>query len=485
MDDFDPILVARRSIKGIAAFVSRSIFIQSVNFGRDAILAALLTPAIYGVYFIVEGFVGILGYISDIGLGGALIQKKDPITDEELSTTFVVQEGIVLVIVVLVFLLSNQIRDFYHFPQEAIFLLQAFVIAFFISTLKTIPSILMERNLQYDKFVIPQVVETICYTVVLVGLAYKGFGINSFSIAVLVRAVSGLIAMYIIFPWTIKPGFSIKALRHLLSYGVPFQTNSILALIKDNLFTSVFLGKVLPDYQLGYISFAQKWTYVPLRIVTDNITRITFSSFARLQHDKKALGAALEKSLFASTALVFPGVVGLVLIVPYIIAIIPKYHKWEPALLAFIFFGMNILLAAMLIPITNLLNAIGKIKITLYFMVGWTVFIWIATPIGIHLYGFNAFPAITAIINVSVIPLILIAKRYVDFNIVSAIKSPLLSTIIMGVVLYILNPLVIHNIYLLVLMIACGGLVYLGTLFLFSKNQIIADIKFIKENLKK
>jgi hypothetical protein len=53
MEDFNVQLVAKRSIKGVFAFVSRTTFIQAINFFRDGVLAALLSPAIYGVYFVV------------------------------------------------------------------------------------------------------------------------------------------------------------------------------------------------------------------------------------------------------------------------------------------------------------------------------------------------------------------------------------------------------------------------------------------------
>lgn len=485
MEELSPQQVGKRSIRGVFAFVSRSAFIQGVNFIRDVTLAALLSPAIFGIYFIVEGFVGIMAYISDIGLGGALIQKKDAITDEELSTTFVVQEGMILTIVILVFIFSENIKNYYNFPSEAIFLFQAFIISFFISTLKTIPSILLERNLEYDKFAIPQVVETLCYTSTLIILALNGWGINSFSYAVLVRAITGLVTMYIIKPWIPKIGFSRKALSHLLTYGIPYQANSILALIKDNLLISVFLGRVLQPQQLGYISFGQKWAYVPLRIVTDNISRITFSTFARLQHDKNALGKAFEKSLFASTSLVFPGLVGLVVMIPFIFTIIPRYQKWEPAYLTLVLFAINIALASILIPITNLLNAIGKIKISLYFMIAWTVFIWVATPIGIHFYGYNAFAAITALINLSVVPLIIIAKKYVNFSVISAVRSPFISSVIMGVVLYTTGTFLVQNMVTLILNIMLGVFLYCAVFYFIGKDEIKSDIAFIRENLKK
>ena len=121
-----------------------------------------------------------------------------------------------------------------------------------------------------------------------------------------------------------------------MSFGIPFQLNSFLALIKDDLFIA-YLGKVLPIAQVGYIGFAQKWAFAPLRLIMDNVIRITFPSFSRLQDEKEVLTKAIEKSIFAASFLIFPSLVGLVILSPYFVHLIPKYLKWEPALMSLFF----------------------------------------------------------------------------------------------------------------------------------------------------
>lgn len=482
MEELDIATVSKRSINGVFAFVSRSSVIQIINFVRDFILAILLLPAVYGIYYVVESFIAIISYFSDIGFAGALIQKKEAVTDEELQTSFTVQLLLTLAIVAVVLIFSPAIAGFLNFPKEGVLLLQAFVIAFFLSSLKTIPSVILERNLEFGKFVIPQVVETIFYTVTVLFLAFQGYGIYSFIYAVLVRSIAGLVMMYLIRPWKIGLAFSRPAISQLLRFGVPFQVNSILALIKDNLLI-IFLGKVLPFAEVGYISFAQKWAFTPLRLVMDNIIRVTFSSFSRLQHDKEALGRAFEKSLTAGTMLIFPSLIGLLIIMPYFIELIPRYNKWEPAYLSLVFFAANAFLAAVLVPLTNLLNAIGKIKITLQFMAAWTIMTWVLTPIFLSLVGFSGFPLVTAIVNVSVIGVVLIAKRYIPFHVFRAIRSPLFATISMTVVLYSLTRVLPINFYSIGVLVTAGVVLYIVTLYLFDKEQIISDIQYIKNTL--
>lgn len=483
MEEIDIATVTKRSIHGVFALVSRTFFIQIVSFATNFLLTIFLSPSIFGVFFVVSAFTAFLSYFSDIGMAAALIQKKEEIKEKDLQTTFTIQQAMVLTAVIIGLLLSGKIGSFYHLNSEGIFLFRAFIIAFFLSSLKTIPSIVLERNLRFDKLVIPQIVETITFNLVVLVCAIKGLGITSFTLAVLARGVLGLITIYIIAPWRIRFGFSKEAAKKLLSFGVPFQTNSILAFIKDDLLV-VYLGKVLPLAQVGYIGFAQKWAFTPLRLIMDNIIRITFPSFSRVQHDSDVLSKGIEKSLFVSSFLIFPSLAGLVVLSPYFIHFIPKYEKWEPALLSLAFFSINAGLSSVSTPLTNALNAIGRIKITLYLMIFWTISTWVLTPLAIFSFGFNGVALVSAIIATSVVAVVYIAQKSISFNTFGAIKNQLFSSFSMGVVIYFLSQMFVKNIQWVGFMIIVGGVIYFLMMFLLSKKELLADIKLIKENLK-
>jgi len=376
------------------------------------------------------------------------------------------------------------VGNIYHLNGQGVLLFQALVIGFFLSSLKTIPSIILERNLKFDKLVIPQIVETIAFNVVVLILALQGYGIMSYTYAVLARGAVGLATIYLIAPWKMGFGFSKPIAKRLLSFGIPFQSNSVLALLKDDLLI-LYLGTVLPLAQMGYIGFAQKWAYTPLRLIMDNMIRITFSSFSRLAHDEYHLGKALEKSLFITVALIFPALTGLVLLGPYFLNYIPKYHKWEPALLSLTLFAINAGLSALSTPLTNALNAIGKVKITLYLMIFWTITTWGLTPLAVHLYGFNGFAYASAVISLSCIGVIFLVKRYVSFSIGPILLAPVISTIVMGIVIYYLSKVFVTNLPMIFVMIGVGMAVYLGVMMLLGRKQIIADGKAVLLNLKK
>lgn len=484
MEEIDIALIKQRSIRGIFALTSRTFVIQVISFIATFILTIYLTPQVFGIFFVVSAVIAFLSYFSDVGLAAALIQKKDSITNDDLKTTFTIQQGLVISIVLLALLLSVNIGKFYNFGSDGVLLFQALAISFFLSSLKTIPSIILERDLNFQKLVIPQIVETLVFNAVVVYLAINGFGIASFTYAVLARGLSGLIVMYFISPWKVSVGFSKESAKKLLTFGVPFQLNSLLALIKDDLFIA-YLGKVLPIAQVGYIGFAQKWAFTPLRLIMDNVIRITFPSFSRLQNEKDVLTKAIEKSIFAASFLIFPALFGLVILSPYFVNLIPKYLKWEPALLSLAFFSMNAALSSISTPLTNALNAIGKIKITLYLMVFWTIATWVMTPLFIIMYGFNGVSFASALISFSVVIVIYLVRRYVKFDIFKATIYPLVSSIVMGLAVYFLSSIFVTSILTLIFMILLGAVIYFSCVFILAKKEVLSDINLIKANLKK
>src|SRR3989344_2602731 len=476
MEEIDIALVTKRSIRGIFDLASRTFFLQIVNFTGNLLLTIFLSPSSFGIFFVVSAAIAFLSYFSDIGLAAALIQKKEAITQKDLKTTFTIQQILVITVVVIALLSAKSIGSFYNLTGDGVVLFQALAISFFFSSLKTIPSILLERELRFEKLVLPQIVETLFFNVTAVVLAINGFGISSFTYAVLARGLSGLIVIYLISPWRIGFGLYRECTSKLLSFGVPFQLNSFLALVKDDLLIA-YLGKVLPIAQVGYIGFAQKWAFTPLRLIMDNVIRITFPSFSRLQHDKNILSKALEKSIFAASFLIFPSLVGLVILSPYFIKLIPKYTKWEPALISLTFFSVNAILSSISTPLTNALNAIGKIKITLYLMVFWTIATWVLTPIAIVIFGFNGVSAASAFIALSLVVVVYLTKKYIDFNIFSITIYPLLCTFIMGGTIYFISPFVVRNILSLLIMIITGAILYFGLMFIFAKRILLSDIE--------
>jgi len=459
-----------------------SLFFQSgysavLGLIANLVLTVLLSPAVFGMYITVLSIISLLNYFSDIGLAASLIQKKE-ISDEDIKTTFTVQQILITILITIGFFSTSFIKKFYILPTEGIYLFWGLLLAFFISSLKTIPSIFLERKIQFQKIVQVQVIENTVFYLLSIILAILNFGVMSFTYAVIARAIVGLIAMYSISFWKPTLGVSIKSLKHLLSFGLLFQASSFLALFKDDLII-LFLGKVLGFEALGYIGWAKKWAESPIRIIMDNISRVLFPVFSRIQGDKEKISRLLEKLLNYQTTLLAPTMVGLILLMEPLVNIIPRYNKWLPALPFFYIFCLSAFFSSYSTPFMNLFNALGKVKISFSFMLFWTVATWLLTPIFTRMFGLYGFPLNQLILSLTFAIVLYMAKKEVNFRFLHSVYKPLLATTPMGIITFLIVNSIVPTYPLLTLIILISALIYFITLKFIFKLDLIKEIKSI------
>jgi O-antigen/teichoic acid export membrane protein len=471
-------VVKKRAVKGVAALTGRTLILNLISFISQGLLWAFLAPSQFGVFLIVSATVNFLSYFADIGLGAALIQKKETPQEEDYRTVFTVQEILVLTIFIVILFIGPVLAKTHSLTHESLMLLYALGGSFFLASLKNIPSIQLERKLEFGKFIIPQVLENMVYSVVVVFFAWKGLGITSFTYAVLIRGVVGLVAIYILNPWKPAVGFNLKSFKNLIKFGIPYQLNNFLATLKDDGMTIV-LGGTLGAAGVGILGTAQKLAQYPLRFFMDNVTKVTFPAFSRMQDDKKELEKSLTRSIFFICALVFPSLVGLATLFPVLISVIPKYAKWAPAYIPLIFLSVNSLWAAGSTQLTNFLTSVGKIKTVFKLMIMWTVLTWALVPVLSIKYGVNGAAFSYLLIGSSSAVVFYIVKKYLNWSIYHSVIVPLLSSVIMGVVLIILRGVLAGNAITLIVMILAGGLTYIGSLYLVLGNGLIEDVKKI------
>ena len=88
--------VKKRSVAGILALTSRTGLLQLISSVGFFLLTIYLDLKLFGVFIVIQAASSFLNYFSDIGLAGALIQKKESLTKDDLATTFTVQQLMVL-----------------------------------------------------------------------------------------------------------------------------------------------------------------------------------------------------------------------------------------------------------------------------------------------------------------------------------------------------------------------------------------------------
>ncbi len=476
--------IKNKAFRGVGALVLRNLLMQPISFLGFVFLSIFLKRWELGVFWAVSEIVGFLGYFSDIGLAAALIQKKAEPKKEEIRATFTAQQLLVVLLISLVVIFTPWLQERFGFDDQGRWLLYALLFGFFAASLKTIPSVMLERRLQFEKLAIVDLVEQVTFTGLAVLLAWGGLGVNSWVLAVFARALVGVILIYFFSPWPVGFSFHFEAIKGLIKFGLPFQTNSLLAVAKDRL-VNIFLWGLLGSDGVGILGWAQRWAQIPLRFLMDSVIRVTFPAYSRLQDNRQRLGRALEKSCFFINLFIFPVLAGMGLVMPKIVNIFPQYHKWTIAIVPFWWFLANFAFGAATTPLVNAFNSVGKVKISFNLMAFWTILTWLLVPPLARLRGANGAAIGLFLVSASSFIAWWLAKREFDFSLTKAIFSPLMLTLVMVTGLLIIDRYLPETISGLAIFISLGVLIYGLMLVLFQKKDLIWFVNGIFDLVKK
>lgn len=470
----------KKTVSGAVSYMVRTVILFAIGFVSSLLLAAYLSPADFGIYGVVTQIIGILTFFSDIGLAAALVQKHKEPTTTEYRTVFTVQQVLSWLIFGITFLVGFSGIITPTVGTAGIWVLMALGFSFPLASLKTVSSVRLERKLDFSKLVLPAIFEQVAYNGALIFCAIRGMGVASYTVAVLARSIIGVIVMLWIEPWPIGIAWDQQAIRSMLGHGVKFQLNDFLARIKDQLFY-LFLGLRLPIHEFGYISFAKQWSFLPYQLTVQNVIAITFPTYSRLQHDKNLLKKAIEKTTFFISLAIFPMLVGMCVFVIPFTSLIVKYQKWQPAVFTFILFTLSIGWGAISTPLTNTLNAIGKISVTLKLMIFWTALTWILTPLFMWKFGFNGVAwAAFAIGFTSILPIIEV-RKIVNVDIWDQVWRQLLASIVMAVVGVLGLSYWQQSLVWMFGGMALTGFVYVVSVIVIGKEKLFAEVQSLRK----
>ena len=460
----------KKTFSGIGVLIKRQVAVRLICFAANIILARLLAPQVFGIYAIVIFVVQFFSTFADVGIGAALIQKKGKLSREEISTTFWLQQVLVWCVAGIVMVAAPLALIIYpSLPPTGVWLIRAMAVSFAFASLKTIPAILMERKVDFNRIALVDITETIAFYIAAISFALTGFEVWSFIIAALVRALFGVVVMYSLSAWRPAPQFRFAAVKDLVRFGLPYQGNSILGFIKDAV-TPVFVGMYAGAGAVGYVNWAKSLAFAPL-MLSETFGRVAFPAFSRIQEDRELLARAVERSIRCITLVMFPVTALMVALGPEIVHVVFT-NKWLPGLWAYYFYCTSPLIVGIVLPMYSAILAVGKSGILLKMMVTLLALEWgLGIPFVI-VFGFNGIAFNQPIIGVLfylIYRRVLRAER-VKISLSGNVKWQLCAAIGAGGICKA-AAMQLQATLVTVSGIFCAGImIYLGIMYMLNKN---------------
>lgn len=470
--------LAKKTAQAMAWVTLITIFTRTVGFVTQIVLARLLAPADFGLLAVGLLAINSMGLLRDLGFGAALIYKKDDSDHTAANTAFILLPIVASVLFVLVYLSAPYVAIF--FDNAAVEpIVRVLALTFIISSFGTVPSMLLEKELEFKKKVLPETVPVAGYACVTIWLALHGYGVWSLVYGQIVSAILTAGLIWLVSDWRPTFKFDRMIAKELFGYGKHIMGASIVLFLITNIDNAI-VGRVLGIEALGFYALAFTISNLPATQITHLVSRVMFPLYSKLQDNKYALGNAWLKTLKYVSMLSVPASFGILVLAPDFVNIVlgDKWIPVIPALQILCIFGMLRSIAATCGPI---FQATGNPKIiTNFAFLKLILFLIIVFPL-MNRYGVSGM-ALAITLPAFITASLQLAKvsKIVGQNLLTIIMillTTLINSIIMAVIIqYSKNIIQIDSIFSLIQLITIGVLVY-GCLILFTNKETIGEIK--------
>jgi O-antigen/teichoic acid export membrane protein len=333
--------------------------VSVIQFVSSIILARLLLPTDYGIAGFALIFINFMTQFSDFGIGSALIQKADADNDL-LYTGFTLKALFSVFAFVFLFALAPASR-FFSDNTAIIPAVRMLSLGFLISVLAFLPQVTLTRELRYKELSYPQVIGAAGGAVCAVAMAHAGFGFWSIIAGSLINSLAVAVMLNLIRPTKFHFRLEKNRARHILSFGSHLFLPGVIVFLIFN--TDNFaIGALKGAEQLGYYAIAFNWGSLICVLLAGIVHQVLFPTFSKFQHDLAAIkGAYLESVRYVAFVALPFNLFLAVLGRQFLLHVLGgNTERWLPALAALQILCVYGVLRALLEPLANVVNGLGK-----------------------------------------------------------------------------------------------------------------------------
>ena len=238
---------------------------------------------------IVMVIIGFANAFKDMGISNAIIHRQS-ISHSQLSRLYWLNLVSGILLTCLVASLAPWIANFYGQPElrNMIILLS---LSFFLVSIGNQYRILCQKELQFNRMAVIEIVSVVIAFIVAVTLAANGFGVYSLVFGLLSQTcTSSFMYLFIGLKIHHRPSFAYKhrELKGFFSFGLFQMGEKSINQLGGNL-DKLLLGKMVGMDAVGFYDMAFRLVIFPLAKINPTVNKLAFPVFAKYQTDPDRL----------------------------------------------------------------------------------------------------------------------------------------------------------------------------------------------------
>ena len=279
----------------------------------------------------------LLALLCDLGLGSALVQKREA-GDSHFNAAFwvclVVGAAVTAAVQWNIDAICGLVAGQDASQMAPILAGMMWIVPF--AAISGIFRAKLQRDLLWRSMAGAEIASSVAHAASAFGLLALDFGILSAVYSAVVREAVLLIGLALTGRWLPGVAVSRESLKLILGFGLNLTGSRCINYVNSNLARIVIYGALGPA-ALAYYSFAYRLTLMPLVRISTIITRVFFPTFSAIQQDDALLRRVYVKSTQAVALAYWPALMAVIVFAPQILAFVfddPSQALWPMRLLA-------------------------------------------------------------------------------------------------------------------------------------------------------
>ena len=239
-------------------------------------------PEDFGLIGMITIFIAVSEVFVSSGFNQALIRKQI-CSEEDYNTAFIINTGISIVLYALLFLSAPLIARFYQ-KDELIWLIRVLCLIILFDAVAFTQRAKIYKSLNFKIIAKSSVLSQFISSVVGILAAFKGFGVWSLVIKMVLNRLIMAINLVLINKWIPKFQFSRIAYRELFSFGSKIMFTQLIDRVYQNIYL-VVIGKFFSATDLGYYTRANLFKSLVSEQLVSSVQVVTLPTLANIQDD--------------------------------------------------------------------------------------------------------------------------------------------------------------------------------------------------------
>jgi teichuronic acid exporter len=454
---------------------------QTYTWILTVITMRLLSPDVYGLLAIATIFVSFLALFEELGIRVKLVQMKE-YTLEYVRSVYGLSIVVNLTLALALIVFSPLIAAFFN-REELALVVAVLAMQFILSSFAVIPDVMLKRELNFSRLALIDLAQGMTGATVTLVLAWLGEGVWALVFGTIAATLVRTVGLLVASPFKSLPSFKFRGLGETLQFGGIVTAQRLVWWTYSNV-DRVLIGRFFDTHSLGIYSAGSQLATMPLDKIGNMLNVLSFTGLARAKDDEAQFRHFLVRAATLVSVTLFPIFFGIAVVANELVPLVFG-NRWAGMEEVAAIIALSVPARCLSTPLVESLNSLGKPLESLKCTIVTGLLFVLAASIGVAFgiegvaIGIVAASLLSFANNLRVLGRVAgLAAR----SILNAISLPLGASMIMGISLALIRPLLpfeFPSVQGLLVSIVFGAGIYSAILFAFDRAAFNLALSFL------